>query len=1171
MDDLRVGAFRLHEPIAEGGMGVIWIGEHATEALPVAIKILKPAVGEAENFVRAFRKEVRAVASLNHPHVIRVFDSGVLTDPLPGSSGEELPAGSPYLVMERAFGGTLKDRRSQMSWPFLYDVTAALLDALAHAHARGVLHRDLKPSNVLLGVGADRQLRLTDFGLAFPREFDVQEIHQSMLLTHAGTPNYMAPEQALGTWRDFTPATDLYALGCVLWYLSTGRQPFRRRRRVETIFAQIESSPPGFVPLFECPDGYELWLRKLLHKDALDRPQRAVEAFAELEQLASGWVAKGLQDQGGGAPEPFQDQATEQLSEAFDTMASTLGDTGLGLSRTTLAGVPCITLEEPPGPNPVPLPADWRQPELPPPRPQLFGVGMGLYGQRDIPLVGREPERDQLWEILTQVQTEGTCQAVLLEGPAGCGKSRLARWLAERADEVSGVSLLRAVHSPTEGPCDGLGPMVRRAFSCVRLDHEEILTRLDHCLAERKVYYPWDEAAALCELMDPLAEESRETTERSLSFDGPVDRFSVIERLLRREAARRPTILWLDDVQWAAEALSFVDFLLHKGVAWPFPCLVLMTARREALAIRPRERHALESLQERPDVQTIGVPALPDGDRETLVAQLLPLEERLARRVAARTGGNPLFATHLVGDWVQRRLLEVGQGGFVLREGADDSLPDDLHQVWVRRMDRIVAGGSEADTRSVQLAFALGQEVDLGEWLAACQHEEISPSLLLLDRLVDDGLATLWEDASGFSLVHGMLRESVLKMLAGEGVLESAHLTCAAMLIAVGDPHLAHRTARHLLAGGAAMEALVYLEEADDQLSLSGRHRLIPGLLDDWRGSLELCGVPESDPRWGRYLLAEAYSYRELRGDNSRFGALAEKMRREGWEGLRADHLLADSMWMKPTDALRELDECIASHPPSELRSRLQVRRGAVLANLGRSDDALAELETARGIDLEAVSLRLRGWFAGECGFISERLGLLADSRSYMEARLDYVEQTGSVRSQALTLIELGDIHRALGEFEEAGARFRRADELVGSFDRDSMAGFFPKINLAILAADTGDYAQALAQGTELLTHPSAVLPHLEVALNLLLAAAHAGLGDWEAWEARFSVSEWLKEGPTAGVNLEPDHGRLALIAGRLLHKAGLEGQAGRALSFARAVFTQLNRPEDLARVDAVG
>ena len=171
---IRLGPFQLESIIGRGGMAEVWAARHVETGTPVAIKVLTSERARDAMFVRALRDEVRAVAGLDHPHIVTVHDHGVVPLGAAEESDGALTAGSPYLVMELASGGTLAGPPSPDSYSELRAILTTLLGALAHAHARGLVHRDIKPANVLRCVEGDVRpgLKLADFGVARAHEPD---------------------------------------------------------------------------------------------------------------------------------------------------------------------------------------------------------------------------------------------------------------------------------------------------------------------------------------------------------------------------------------------------------------------------------------------------------------------------------------------------------------------------------------------------------------------------------------------------------------------------------------------------------------------------------------------------------------------------------------------------------------------------------------------------------------------------------------------------------------------------------------------------------------------------------------------------------------------------------------------------------------------------------------
>ncbi|MCO4772502.1 MAG: serine/threonine protein kinase, partial [Deltaproteobacteria bacterium] len=159
---IALGPFVLESILGRGGMAVVWRARHQEQGDPVAVKVLTSDGARNPLFFKTFRSEARGAAGLDHPGIVSVYDHGLVDDAADEASAGTLLSGSPYLVMEIAGPGTLTRHKGRLAWPELQGVLLGLLDALAHAHARGVVHRDIKPANVL--VGDDGTVKLTDFG-----------------------------------------------------------------------------------------------------------------------------------------------------------------------------------------------------------------------------------------------------------------------------------------------------------------------------------------------------------------------------------------------------------------------------------------------------------------------------------------------------------------------------------------------------------------------------------------------------------------------------------------------------------------------------------------------------------------------------------------------------------------------------------------------------------------------------------------------------------------------------------------------------------------------------------------------------------------------------------------------------------------------------------------------
>ena len=220
--------YRLVEQLGRGGMGVVWRARDERLGRDVALKVLHGWVADDPELRERFEREAAALARLEHPNVVRLYD--VLED-----------RGQTVLVLELVDGEGLHAvvAGRALEWDEVRRYCAPVASALAHAHARGVVHRDLTPSNVLVERGTGRVV-VTDFGLARLVRGSTSAPVSGVL---AGTPEYWAPEQAAGEATG--PATDLYALGCMLFQLLTGRLPFEGEDRLATGLRRAhEAAPP---------------------------------------------------------------------------------------------------------------------------------------------------------------------------------------------------------------------------------------------------------------------------------------------------------------------------------------------------------------------------------------------------------------------------------------------------------------------------------------------------------------------------------------------------------------------------------------------------------------------------------------------------------------------------------------------------------------------------------------------------------------------------------------------------------------------------------------------------------------------------------------------------------------------------------------------------------------
>ena len=1073
-----LGPFELLAMLGRGGSGEVWRAVHRRSGGQVAVKLLTERHTRTAKVQRAFQREVRAAARLDHPNVVRLLDLGAVDAKAARATG--LPEGTPWLAMELGTG-SLSKLRGRLRWDEQRIVLLHTLDALAHAHARGIVHLDVKPANLLVGCGTTESrvagFRLTDFGIA-------RAVTASTRGELGGTPTYMPPEQVRGAWRDIGPSTDLFALGCTAWALATGSPPFRHRGSRQRLARGWEQLPP-LQAAHPVPDGFEAWLQRLLERDPHDRFQRAAEAAEALRGLGEPI----------GAPSPPTGEVntgayTEVPTELFtEVVRSAPPSEPIGATRT-------FSVEA--------LPADqaWWRREPPPTPVQLSDAGLRLLPLREAMFVGRERARKELWARLLQVREGEGPQLMEIAGDSGFGLSRLGRWLAERSHEL-GIAEVVAC-SADQG---GLRQAVRTWLRCDGLDREATQERVRRFLARhgaRQRYLPSLVTAAL---------------EGRAGRDGP----RILARLLEQAASRRTVVLLLDDVHRMPDGLELVLALLERGPARVAVVLVVAEDQEHA----GNAARTLRSLRARPQHLRCSVGRIDATEQSALVRRLLQLEPAVEARLLSIAGGNPSVLVQQVADWAARDVLVAGEQGFGLAPGADAS-SSQAGALWLERAER--AGDAEV----LELAAALGRRFDRATWKAVSRADALGP--FIAAGLVVEGRDTL-------VLASEALRRALEDRARAGDRWPRHHALCVDRLDDDRGRHLleagrAREAIAHLLAEGTeqlealqvqdAMATVELLERALDDASLD--------VGDPQRGDVGLLRLRVLDQTASRKELhtaastlathARGYDWpvegaalrvagRALLGHPD--AALGERMLRDAvaWcdaypdrkEALRARASLAAHLAYRgqPHEGVDVALEAVAAADAArDDESRISARLGLSLAL------QLAHrpcLEPARdAIELAERSERTLWWLNATERLMDAQMATGEDATETARGMLGVARERGWLRQASHALNALGEMARARGDRVEAELAYRQVIELsdVSTWTRQAD---YARLNLALLLLAEGkgmevrELAGPVAERGVREKHPP-----IEGAARGVLAAAAAVSGQFDQLQAELTA-----------------------------------------------------------------
>lgn len=1056
---ITLGPFKLDKPLGRGGMGEVWRGYHISQDFPVAIKVLSPETRNRPAYVEAFQNEVKAMASLDHPAIISVMDYGFISEETSRASRSYFLTNSPYLVMELGECGSLDHWMDRLNWADTQSILLTVLDALAHAHANGVIHRDLKPQNLLLGF-KDNVVKLTDFGLSHLRQDARRE---GRFETVWGTPAYMAPEQIRGSWRDYGPWTDLYALGCMAYELITGKPPFLAEDPADIWYSHIQEAPPRWKPRFPVPAQLERWVYRLLQKEPHQRFQRAADAAYALTKICNihSRPVQSLAKQGYSTVAPvtltleasiLNDGPMIQIpTRAFGQKDASHSLTTLDWgsyaedefsSLMELSEVPLVELTPWPISRP-PFPSTWRRGSAPAPSPRLLGTGTHLLKVKAPRLIGRFKECEHIWQEIKTASILSQPRIVLLQGAPGTGKTRLMHWLAARAHELGACEIMHASYSQNSSPQDGLVPMLAKHIQSSKLGFRDGMIRTSQFLK----HYPHTPNAHFKQL-------GRILFEREDDYPNPTEpdqsllhlhNFQIILEHMSFIARERPLIVCIDDIHWGAEGLLFMRYAIryareHKT---ELPICFIITTRSANGQENYLEEQLMQELLDFPSSSALTIPTLKSQDFHELLGHILPLSSELAHEVERRSGGIPLFAIQLISSWVDGNCLLDEPDGFVLKPG-QDKLPDNIHQLMQHDFQEV----EEALHIPLLMAAALGTEIDERELLdaLALYMEELPP--FLLTKLTSSGI--IQSNDQFWSFVHNMMRESLIRRAQEQGIWESLNQACAHMLAPraqLHDGHCQERLANHLYAAGMIHDAInAYVAAAtyalsQGQLNTCQQHMERLNALNQ---SLQLSPKDASQPPLyllrAKLLVNQGYAYRSL--DEAQRAYSVAKLHQQPHHMLDAARIIVQALL-----ELGDLSTCPPWLAELERLARLSAKRDAARDHLiltaqytlqNNRPDAARAVATealldaqADGDDKHSAQCLL---IIGQCFHLNQRDD---HAKEHLERAYKIARTLTPRHLSAQCLLILADVKRQQGQVDRALSYIQRAAGLYEKHESD--------------------------------------------------------------------------------------------------------------------------------------
>ena len=1043
--------YEVRSVLGEGGMGIVYRCFDRHRGVDVALKqVTVPEGSSTDDYLAWFYKEARALATLDHPGIVHATDFG------------QLMGGSPYLVMEFVTGASLHDLgHVQLSYPVIWSIVDQILDALAHAHARRVIHGDLKPSNVIVESRPRRppRVHILDLGLAWLKEdphderLDGTKAMEFLPHAGAGTPGYMAPEQIKHEMHHVSGATDLYALGCLLFRLLSGRAPFVGDTK-ELLHQHAFDEAPPLSSAIEVPAMTAEFVRRLLCKRPWERYEFAAEARRVWKVLSPQW------------PLP---------PTAWDWPE----------------------LEQPVAHGP-------RKPSARPPR-RLRATSerpTGLLGIRPSPLVGRQDIRSRLLQIARQVASgEGPPhRLVLLLGPAGVGKSRIAEWLCTAVHEEGRMVPLPVRYQRLRSASNGMLGAVVQYFNFERVDRatieESLLARWGAGESDTELRAWIAGAAEWLRPTPPGADHVLGPTGVRFRVDSPGVRRQITRFTIRKIAAGRPLLFFLDDLHNASEMV--VDGLLRiHETEQDQRIFMVATVRTEDVQLASPIANALRHLRSALEGEVLQVLPMNREDTCSLLRASLPLDDEAVMEAARRSRGFPLFALQQLHAWAHAGDLQFADGTYRVPREVLAVRPQTTADLWDARLGSL----GEAEQLAACAVATLGIDMRVVVIVALLADLGLSPGPCI-DALRHAEII-LPRGSERYTWPHALLQEHLLLRLSSrldaDGIFHAAARALEHHPL-VGTHRVVRQRVVNLLSANRPDEAAAIFF---DFLEQSSHGTLQPrAALDDldlFEGRLRGSSAARHD-RWRAEVLRYAGTALQAKEYAERARVALERLDDES-SLAHCLRLLGqlDSNLGNLTDGLRLVEMALSVFERiNDVLGMAQCE--AAIAEIAYLQGNYERARTAadRGADHFAAQGRTLG--RGQCMLLScwiaHSEGRTSRARRLtLEARAE-LERSGYRPGLAETTLLLAHIEHRLSNFFSA---MREGQDALSLFEALGMPRGTASCErlLAMVAIDTDDLDNAHVHASRSLhLYDMLVEPSGQSEAELLLAQVHLARGE---------------------------------------------------------------------------